>query len=70
MRIKAKVLKVKGKKYISFPETVKEDLKTHSHIYFEFNEEKFVIVTFDNFKKLLDLWKRRGDKGAINKTYK
>lgn len=52
------VLKPKGSKFVSFKDDIKEILKTHSYIEFEFKGGKFAIITFDDFLTLLDFWKK------------
>ena len=58
----AYVLVRRGDKYISFPESVKEILKTHSHIEFEFKDNKFAIIPFVDFIDLLKFWIKGGRK--------
>ncbi len=48
----------KGPKYVGFPEKVKDILKAHSHIEFEFKGKRFAVIPFDDFLLLLDKWKR------------
>lgn len=51
-------LESRGNKYISFQEGIKDILKTHSHIEFDWKGKKFAIIKFDDFIRLLKKWRK------------
>lgn len=46
-----------GKKFVCFPEKIKDMMKEYDAIQFQFKEDKFAIVGMDDLVLLLKTWK-------------